>query len=574
MNPSTALARVLVDELINGGVTDAVLAPGSRNAPLSIALFDADSSGRLRLHVRIDERTAGFLAVGLARSTGRPVPVVTTSGTAVANLHPAVLEAHHGGVPLLVLSADRPPALRDVGANQVVDQRGLFGPALRFWHEFGVAADKPGQNALWRSMVCRALAHTRGAGTGFAGPVQLNIPLVEPLLPDDEAAWSEPLDPRTAVNGRPTPWTVIDTAAPDEVLSGVDVPLGRVPMIPAPAEGERVLFLGDLTHPAAGPLAALGHVVISEAGGAAGSAVVSAGMHLLAVPGFLEPALPDRVVVLGRPTMYRQISALLADSMIEVDMLASPFGYADPTGKARRVAPVLAPLAGPGDTEFVHVWRYAQAVARQQVAAQIDAMDIANSPRLAAELVALLPDGATLVLGSSQPPRDVGLAAAPRDGLRLIANRGVAGIDGTVSTAIGVALGTDPSAGPTVALMGDLTFLHDMTGLVIGPHEPRPDLTIVVSNNGGGGIFHTLEPGEPLHARAFERVFGTPHDVQLGGLVEAAGWEHVFVSSADELADAVVDPSGIRVVEVPTARTDLREVHQRIRSAVSAAVRG
>lgn len=574
MNPSTAFARVLVDELIAGGMTDAVLAPGSRNAPLSIALYDADSAGRIRLHVRIDERTAGFLAVGLARGTGRPVAVCTTSGTAVANLHPAVLEAHHGGVPLLVLSADRPPVLRDVGANQVIDQRSVFGSALRFFHEFGVAAERGGQNAMWRSMVCRALAHTSGAGTGFAGPVQLNLPLVEPLLPDgDDGGWPETLDGRGDAVGDRCPWTVIDTAAPDEVLTGVEVPAGH-PMIPAPAPGERVLFVGDLTHPAAGPLAALGHVVLSEAGGAAGSAVVSTGMHLLAVPGFLEPGLPDRVVVLGRPTLYRQISALLADSMIEVDVLASPFGYADPTGKARRVAPVLAPLAGPGDTEFVQFWRAAQHSAAQQVSKIVGELDLACSPRLAAEVVARVPDGTTLVLGSSQPPRDVGLACAPRDGLRVVANRGVSGIDGMVSTAIGVALGSGGDAGPTVALMGDLTFLHDLTGLVIGPHEPRPDLTIVVSNNGGGGIFHTLEPGEPLHDRAFERVFGTPHDVQLAGIVESAGWEHILATSEEELADALVEPSGIRVVEVPTARTDLRAVHARIRAAVSAAVRG
>ena len=574
MNPSTAFARVLVDELIAGGVSDVVLAPGSRNSPMSIALFDADAAGRVRLHVRIDERTAGFLAVGLARATGRPVAVCTTSGTAVANLHPAVLEAHHGGVPLVVLSADRPPGLRDVGANQVIDQRTVFGSALRFFHEFGVAGDRSGQNALWRSMVCRALAQSRGAGTGFAGPVQLNLPLAEPLLPDDGDHWPEGLEGRTTAHGGPAPWTLIDTAAPDEVLAGVEVPTGRVPMIPAPADGERVLFVGDLTHPAAGPLAALGHVVISEAGGAAGSAVVSTGLHLLSVPGFLEPGLPDRVVVLGRPTLYRQITALLADSMIAVDVLASPYGYADPTGKARRVAPVLAPLAGPGDTEFVQFWRSAQQLAQQQVSSLVGGMDIGCSPRLAAEVVALLPDGATLVLGSSQPPRDVGLAAAPRDGLRLIANRGVAGIDGTISTAIGAALGAAAAGGPTVALMGDLTFLHDLPGLVIGPHEPRPDLAIVVSNNGGGGIFHTLEPGDPLHARAFERVFGTPHDVQLAGVVEAAGWEHVLVSGADELADALSDPAGIRVVEVPTGRTDLRAVHAELRAAVSRAVRG
>ena len=574
MNPSTAFARVLVDELIAGGVTDVVLAPGSRNSPVSIAMFDADAAGRVRLHVRIDERTAGFLAVGLARATGRPVALCTTSGTAVANLHPAVLEAHHGGVPMVVLSADRPPALRDVGANQVIDQRSVFGSALRFFHEFGVAAERPGQNALWRSMVCRALAQSMGAGTGFAGPVQLNLPLAEPLLPDGDDSWPDGLDGRIDAAGRSTQWTQIDTAPPDEVLAGVEVPAGLVPMIPAPADGERVLFVGDLTHPAAGPLAALGHVVISEAGGAAGSAVVSTGMHLLAVPGFLEPGLPDRVVVLGRPTLYRQISALLADSMIAVDVLASPFSYADPTGKARRVAPVLAPLAGPGDTEFVQVWRSAQQVAQRQVSSLVAQMDIGCSPRLAAEVVALLPDGATLVLGSSQPPRDVGLAAAPRDGLRLIANRGVAGIDGTISTSIGAALGAALDGGPTTALMGDLTFLHDLPGLVIGPHEPRPDLTIVVSNNGGGGIFHTLEPGDPLHDRAFERVFGTPHDVQLAGVVEAAGWEHVLVTSAYELADALADPSGIRVVEVPTGRTDLRAVHADLRAAVSRAVRG
>ena len=583
MNPSTTLARVLVDELIAGGVVEAVLAPGSRNSPLSMALFDADSAGRLRLHVRIDERTAGFLALGLARSSGRPVVVVTTSGTAVANLHPAVLEAHHGGVPMLVLSADRPPGLRDVGANQVIDQRGVFGGALRFWHEFGVATEQPNQNALWRSMVCRALAHTLGAGTGFAGPVQLNIPLTEPLLPNDsDMGLAESWRGRLDGQGHPMRWTAIDTAAPGEVPA-VTIDAGARPrsMIPAPAEGERVLFVADLTHPAAGPLAALGHVVISEAGGAAGSAIVSAGLHLLAVPGFLEQARPDRVVVLGRPTLFRQISALLADSAIAVDVVASPFSFADPTGQARRVAPVLAPLTGPGDTEFVTVWREAQAIAADEISAVVGRMDIACSPRLAAELVAGLPESATLVLGSSQAPRDVGLAAAPRDGVRLVANRGVAGIDGTVSTAIGVALGAAaPAAGapargvPTVALMGDLTFLHDMTGLVIGPHEPRPDLVMVVSNNGGGGIFHTLEPGDPLHARAFERVFGTPHDVQLAGLAEAAGWEHVLVSSGDELPDAMADPSGIRIVEVPTGRTDLRELHASIRTAVSIAVRG
>ena len=193
VNPSTALARVLVDELIACGVTDAVLTPGSRNAPLSMALHDADATGRLRLHVRIDERTAGYLALGLARGSGRPAAIVTTSGTAVANLHPAVLEAHHGGVPLLVLSADRPPWLRDVGANQAIDQHGVFGSALRFFHEFAVPQRVSGQNAGWRAMVCRAVGAAIGAGA-VPGPAQLNLALAEPLLPDDAQSPDRTLD--------------------------------------------------------------------------------------------------------------------------------------------------------------------------------------------------------------------------------------------------------------------------------------------------------------------------------------------------------------------------------------------
>ena len=593
VNPSTALATVLIDELIAGGVTDAVLAPGSRNAPLSMALAAADAAGRIRLHVRIDERTAGFLALGLARGSGRPAVVVTTSGTAVANLHPAVLEAHHGGVPMMVLTADRPPELRDVGANQVIDQRAVFTGAVRFFHEFGAPVARAGQNAAWRSMVSRALAHTLGAGGGWAGPVHLNVPLVDPLLPDPDRDGDTENDWPEDLQGRNGPWTRIDTADPDALLAGWDTGgnAGRaaddadtgVPMIAAPEDGERVLYLGDLTHPAAGPLAALGHVVVSEAGGAAGAAVISTGMHLLGVPGFLEPSLPDRVVVLGRPTLYRQTAALLADSMITVDVLAPSAAYADQSGRARRVAPVLAPLKGPGDPEFVDVWRQAEDRAAAAVSAVLERLEIGAGPRLAAELIARLPATATLFLGSSQSPRDVGLASAPRDGLRLIANRGVAGIDGSVSTALGVALSApaggahsapDGDTGPTYALLGDLTFLHDSTGLLIGPGEPTADLTIVVSNNDGGGIFSTLESGDPAHARHFSRIFGTPTGVDLAGWAAAAGWRHLRVDTVDGLG-AALEPSGGRtVVEVRTTREHLRDQHATLRAAVSAAVRG
>lgn len=549
MNPSTALARVLVDEAIANGVSDAVLSPGSRNSPFSMALAEADAAGRLRLHVRIDERTAGFLALGLARGSGRPALVVTTSGTAAANLHPAVLEAHHGGVPLVAITADRPPQLRDVGANQVIDQPMLFGSAVRFFHEFGVPQAVSGQNALWRSMLCRALAHAGGLMSGAPGPVHLNVPLADPLLPDpDSDDWPESLQ------GAETPWTRYAATGPTPEP------------VPAPEPGESCLFVADLTHPAAGAIAAAGHPVVAESGGTAGRGVLAAGMSLLADPAFMAAHRPDRVVVLGRPTLFRQVGRLLADRAVMVDVVAPLPLAADPAGRARLISPALAAIPAPADAPWLDDWRAADAAATLAIESVIGDSDLAASPRLARELVAALPDEAALVLGSSQIPRDVGLFTRPRDGVRVIANRGVAGIDGTLSTAVGVALA---ESRPTVALLGDLTFLHDLTGLIVGPHEPRPDLTIVISNNDGGAIFGTLEPGDPVHARSFERVFGTPHGTSAGLLAEGAGVEHQLVTSIDELVEAVEKPDGLRIVEVPTTRTDLRE----LLSAVQAAVR-
>ena len=568
MNPSTALATVLADELVACGVTDAVLCPGSRNAPLAMALHAADAAGRLRLHVRIDERTAGFLAIGLARGSGRPVPVATTSGTAVANLHPAVLEAHHDGVPLIVLSADRPPNLHDVGANQVIDQVGVFGAGvLRMRHEFAVPATAPGQNARWRSMVCRAVAAAMG-GADRPGPVQLNLPLSEPLLPGDggsgdrgsagdsssDGTWHEPLA------GRGGPWTAIP------------VPQDRTWSIAAPQPGERCLFVADLTSSIAGAVAAAGHPVIAEAGGLAGAAVLAGGISLLAEADFVRAHRPDRVIVLGRPTMFRPVTALLATPGLAIDVVDRPSTYADLAGLARAVAPSLAAVTEPAPADWLAAWRAADAAAGAAIGRVLAGRDVASSPMLARTLAAALPSGAALVVGSSQPPRDLGRFATPRDGVRVLANRGVAGIDGTVSTAVGVALTSD---GPTVALLGDLTFLHDVTGLAIGPHEPRPDLTIVVANNDGGGIFATLEPGEPAHAQAFERVFGTPVGAQLAPIVEGLGAEHVLAVTADELVDAIHHPGeGIRVIEVPVTRTDLREQLSAVTAAVHGALAG
>jgi 2-succinyl-5-enolpyruvyl-6-hydroxy-3-cyclohexene-1-carboxylate synthase len=536
VNPSTTHARLVVDELVRCGVTDAVLCPGSRNAPMSFALHAADAAGRLRLHVRIDERTAGFLALGLALRSGRPVPVCTTSGTAVANLHPAVLEASYAGVPLLVLSADRPPDVIGTGASQTIEQAGLFGGAVRLAVNAGIGGDP----ARSRSFVDRLVAAATGASGGPPGPAHLNLPFAEPLVPDasGEAPAGRPDgEPRTRMvpAARQVGPLPLDPAAPTLVIAGHGAP-------------EDLL---DLPVP-----------VVAEPASAAWPAGVRTGPWLVGASPALRPA---QVVVAGRPTLHRSVQRLLADPDVAVHALADPRGmpWTDVAGSVRAIGslPRLHP-----ERSWTNRWRAADAVAAEALDKALDDPAAPGGLRLARALVAALPSGAQLVLGSSNPVRDVALAAAPRPDLTVLANRGVAGIDGTVSTAIGAALAHD---GPGYALIGDLTLLHDTTGLVLGPDEPRPDLTIVVLNDGGGGIFGLLEQGDPAHAAAFERVFGTPHDVDLAALCAATGTGHVQVELPD-LADALAPAPGLRVVEVRAGRRELREGHAKLRAAVDA----
>lgn len=539
MNPSTAHAQVIVDELVRHGTADAVLCPGSRSAPLAFALHTADAAGRLRLHVRIDERTAGFLALGLALRSGRPVPVVTTSGTAVANLHPAVLEASHAGVPLLVLTADRPPQLIGTGANQTITQPGIFGDAVRLAPTHAPAVDPERENGSWRAAIGRAVAAARGTPPG---PVHLNLPFAEPLVPDGSVVPAGRPDgaPWTAVT-RPTVHTAplpLDPAAPTLVIAGAGSPAAvrewGLPVVAEPASG------------------------VWDAG-------LRAGPWLLgALPDDLVPA---QVVVTGRPTLHRPVQRLLADPRVAVYALADQGGrsWTDVPGTVRAVGSAPAWTPSP---EWTARWLDADAAAAK---ALDDALDDPGAPvglRLARALVDGLPMDALLVVGSSNPIRDVSLAAVPRGDLTVLANRGVAGIDGTVSTAVGAALAHGT---PTYALLGDLTLLHDTTGLVIGPDEPRPDLTIVVLNDGGGGIFGLLEQGGPEHARSFERIFGTPHTVDLAALAAATGVAHVRVDDPAALATALAPAPGIRLVEVPADRTTLRTGHATIRAAVAAA---
>ncbi len=534
MNPSTALATVLVDELIRGGVREAVLAPGSRSAPLAFALHAADAEGRLRLHVRIDERSAGFLALGLAKVSRRPVPVVTTSGTAAANLHPAVLEASESGIALVVLTADRPPELRGVGANQTVDQIKLYGDAVRVFHEVGTAERRGGQNAYWRSLVCRALVSAAGSLTDDPGPVHLNLALREPLVPDvpDADDWPEPLEGR-AGGAR---WT--------EVASS-----GREPVAASGVHADTLLVVGDdvsgLGEQAVLMAESFGWPIVSEPSGNArrGPNAVRLGHLLVDQPGLR----PRRVVVVGRPTLTRGIQALLRDPAVEVSVVTPTARWADAPHAAWTVRGQLPTKLGheQPDTRFLERWKAADAEA-------VAATDLTSwsGASIASALYAALPQNSLLVAGSSLAVRDLQYAA-PRDGVTVIANRGVSGIDGTVSTAMGAALAWQvDGGGPAYALLGDLTFLHDANGLILGPQEPLPRLTIVVVNNDGGGIFGGLEPGRPEHARAFERVFGTPTGADLAALCGASCIPYTRVTSLDDLIGAAVDPRAeLQVVE-------------------------
>lgn len=528
MNPSTALATVIVDELVRAGVREAVLCPGSRNAPLSFALHEAEAEGRLRLHVRIDERTAGFLALGLAKASGRHVPVVTTSGTAAVNLHPAVVEADHAAVPLVLLTADRPAEMRGTGANQTIDQVDLYGRSVRFFAD--VSVDEEMTVTGWRELVDRALA------AGVGGPVHLNVALREPLVPEWDPTWSEPLDEEIERNRRRPPAVV---------------------MGPLDAGTRTVVVAGDEAGPIPQHLA--------EAGGwpllAEPSSGSRAGPNALATYRLLLDHLGsdvERVVVSGRPTLSRAVTRLIARA--DLDVVRIPRDARPPE------------ITGQPEAAWLPRWRDADDRARAAIR-HLLAGEPLTGPAIAQLLAGAVPTDGLLVAGSSSPVRDLDLADPWDQPPMVLANRGASGIDGTLSTAIGAALAhRTQGGGPAYAFVGDLTFLHDSTALVIGPDEPRPDLTIVVVNDDGGGLFSVLEQGAPEYAAVFERLFGTPHGVDFAALCAASGTSYARVDTAAALAGELAPSKGLRVLEVRTDRTSTRDLHHRLAAAVAAAV--
>ncbi len=624
------LARDLIAHAIAAGVREIVVCPGSRSAPLAYAAYAAEQAGLVRLHVRVDERSAGFLALGLAKTSRIPALLVTTSGTAVANLHPAVLEAHHGKVPMIVASADRPAALRGSGANQTTIQPGIFPHAVRFAADLDQDAD-PGDDpdAVVRAAYAAAVGHcAAGAATAVRdpGPVHLNICLAEPLVPSQwppaerEREQERERSPEGEREGEPAPEGERDDTLAEWPTVGVATPavLGQAEHARRAAQAsERTLVvLGDLVdgrdRPAALAWAARrGYPVIAEPFGAHqdDAGVLPHGPLLLTDPAFLDANPPDRVVVIGRPTLSRPVSALLRRPGLLVAALTDTATPADPQGVVTQVADLRATLAAdpdradpdradpngadpdradpdradPDGTEPGRVgsppsrasWAGTWWAAGERVAAAVRAEPSAwpSGLALAQTLIASLPPTAILFTGPSNPVRDIdiGVCRVP-PGRTIVASRGLAGIDGCLATAIGIAL-AEPGR-PAYALLGDLTFLHDSGGLLIGPGEPRPDLTIVVGNDRGGGIFGLLEPGRPALAEPYERLFATPTMTDLGALARAHGIRHEVAHSDAELARALADPPhGLRVVEVPLERATHAAAHAQLRAVAAAALR-
>lgn len=484
---STAIAREVVAQLVAAGVRDAVLSPGSRSAPLAYAVADAAASGWVRAYVRVDERTAGFFALGLAkawalRGEPRPVAVITTSGTAVANLHPAVLEASHGGWPLVVVSADRPHEWRETGANQTTRQPGLFAGAVRAEFDLPARANP----ASVRGHVARLVAAALGTLTRDPGPVHLNVGFAEPLVPD--APWT-PGPPPASLAIEPAP-------AP----TSVHLPPGR----------RTLAVAGDGSGPDAARLAeAAGWPLLAEP--SSGARLPGAIVHYLAHLAAGLAADAERIVVFGHPTLSRGVSALLGRRDVEIVLVSPTARWTDVAGAATRVVGavrVAAPAAS--DLAWLGRWRTADAAA---------SASFAPSPIQRCAL-ALWDTDEVLLLGSSATVRafDAAVPGAGR-GVRVLANRGLAGIDGLVSTAHGLASGLGE---PVRVVLGDLAYQHDVGGLARGDAEPDVDLQVVVLDDHGGGIFASLEH-RATERGVFERYFLTPQACDVAASARAFG---------------------------------------------------
>lgn len=556
----------LVDEWVRLGLTDAVVAPGSRSTPMALALVQHEG---VRVHVHIDERSASFMALGIAKRSRRPVAVLCTSGTAAVEFHAAVVEAHQAFVPLLVLTADRPAELHNVGAPQTIDQRDLYGTSVRWYCEPGVP--NAGGATWWRDMATDAWVRTGGE---HPGPVHLNLAFAEPLLGSAGELPPAPTGaPRSVPDG--AQWGFAEERVADLVASysgrrGVIVAGERA--VREPADLDAVQALADhLRWP-----------ILADAQSgcrAERDGCVTTYDPLLRVEEFASEHRPEFVLRIGGLSSSKVLGAWLSSSgavQVGIDRYGAvpdPDRVVGITGPAD-VATVCDQLrrtsAEPAPAEWLDSWVAADAVARHAIGRVIQRRLDVTEPGVAIDLASLLGDGGVLATSSSMPVRDLEWFAPARDGLEMIANRGANGIDGVISTAVGAALA---DGAPTALFIGDVAFCHDASALT-GLARRKVNLVIVVVDNGGGGIFSFLPQHHALDSDVFEALFGTPPGVDLVALAGAHGLpaERVSTRAGTQAAIAgALTRGGVRVVVVDSDRDANVEVHQQLNSAVATA---
>lgn len=572
--------RALVEELVRAGVRDAVICPGSRSTPIALALR-VDPAIRTWLH--LDERAGAYFALGAARASRRPTVIVGTSGTAVVNFAPAVAEAREGRVPLVVLTADRPPELRDRSANQAIDQDHLYGRFAKWYVELPVPEVSPLLELHLRGVVGRAVAT---ALESPAGPVHVNLPFREPLVPDG------PLEP-SGLAAEPPHVDVLRgrrALAPDDLTRLADrlVNTRRGLIVCGPLD---LAWFAD----AVGRLAAAtGYPILADGlsnvrlGGHDRSHVVARHDAVVRAEAFRAAHVPDLVIRFGGTPTSKALTGMLAEQSAR-QIVVDDGGWAEPTlrqvtmvhaepvGLAAALADTIAAVrAAPAETNWLEAWLAADRAADAAIHDWLATLDEPFEGSAFAELEGVLPDGAVIVAGNSMPVRDMDafLAAGPA-AVRCLGNRGASGIDGVVSTALGAAALHD---GPVVLVVGDLSFIHDLNALVAARLH-RLSATIVLVNNDGGGIFSFLpqasmarpDVGLPAH---FEELFGTPHGLDLGPLVVALGGEHRRVGPG-EIGSAVAGSlgrPGVRVLELRTERARNVELHRACTAAVAGAL--
>jgi 2-succinyl-5-enolpyruvyl-6-hydroxy-3-cyclohexene-1-carboxylate synthase len=567
-NRTFAPLAALVDELARSGLRDAVGCPGSRNAPLLLTLA-ADS--RIRTVSVLDERSAGFVALGLARASRRPVAVTSTSGTAAANLLPAIVEAREARLPLIVLTADRPPELREVGAGQSIDQLKLYGDAVKWFVEVGSHEPSRETAVHFRGLGCRA--YLTALGDPRPGPVHLNFPLREPLSPREEERPA--LDPETW-EGRPEgrPWIVRrdPPLVPDRPLVEE---LAR--LIAAHPRG--ALLVGstaeDVAAPAAALAAAAGWPLLAEptSGTRCGphdlEQVVAHYDALLAGERFAREHRPELVIRIGDTPTSKPLRSWLEDTrQLVIDPYAS---WNEPTRRAETVVSASAPATCDAiraaladgasvDRDWLDAWLRADAAVPRALEAAPEGFE----PQAYAALAEVLPDGATVYVSSSMPIRHLE-TYFPKTStrIRFLANRGANGIDGVVSSAVGAALA---GTGACHLLTGELALLHDLGGLVCA-RDLGVALTIVCVNNGGGGIFDFLPVAEDSDPADYERLVATPRDLDLAQVAALGGLPHVVARTPAEVRAAAAEPG---LVEFPADRASCVRWHRELIAALDA----